>query len=289
MIADNKATNGGLGVFDMQGRSLQFYSDGQMGNVDLREGFRFGGSEKVLVGSNSRSVNTLNLYFFDPDTRTLSVAPGIRTALGANNYGFCMYRSPVSGKLYGFVTPISSGGVRQFEILDSGNGEVVTNLVRTLPMDSITESCVADDRLGHVYFGQEDVAVWKYDAEPTGGTARTSVAVVGTGQLVPDIEGMGIAYGGGTDGYLFVASQGDSKVAMYERSSQAFVRRFSVLGSGTVDAVTGTDGLDVTSNSVGLGFEGGLLVVHDETNTGGSTSNMKFVPLAHIVRLVPPS
>jgi 3-phytase len=58
---------------------------------------------------------------------------------------------------------------------------------------------------------------------------------------------------------------------------------------GRIDAVSGTDGLDVTSYSVGPGFEKGMLVVHDESNSGGTTSNLKYVPLDEIVTVSPPA
>ncbi|WP_258802994.1 phytase [Pseudarthrobacter sp. NS4] len=40
-------------------------------------------------------------------------------------------------------------------------------------------------------------------------------------------------------------------------------------GNRNIDAVTGTDGLDVTARNVGSQFEQGLLVVHDESNDDG--------------------
>src|SRR4051794_33510406 len=118
-----------------------------------------------------------------------------------------MYHSKVSGKFYGFVTPDGKGSIQQFELLPAAAGRVDAKLVRTLPISSITESCVADDDTGQLYLGQEDVAVWRYGAEPDSGTQRTAVDRVGDGHLVADIEGMSISYRSGS---LFVSSQGDS-------------------------------------------------------------------------------
>jgi 3-phytase len=102
---------------------------------------------------------------------------------------------------------------------------------------------------------------------------------------VADIEGMTIAYGSGTSGYLIVSSQGDSTLAVYDRATGAFVKSFTVAGSGTVDGVSDTDGVDVVTASAGPGFEHGLLVVHDGTNTGGTYSNLKYVPLEQVVTM----
>ncbi|MFM9275093.1 phytase [Pseudarthrobacter sp. NKDBFgelt] len=285
VIADNKAdTGGGIGVFGMDGTMIHFRPDGKIGNVDLRTGFPLSGEAAVLVGGNNRTDDTLALWTLDPQTRELTpVAAGsIRTF--APNYGFCMYRSSASGKFYAFVTPNEEGPIQQFELVDDGEGRVEAELVRELPVSSITESCVADDELGHLYVAQEDVGVWKYNAEPDAGKQRTAVDKAGAGRLVADVEGMGISYGPGGSGHLFVSSQGDSTIAVYERSGDnKFVKKFNVGGNGDIDGVSGTDGLDVTALDAGPQFEEGLLVVHDEANSGGTTSNLKYIPLASVL------
>ena len=286
VIADNKSTSGGgIGVFDMNGKLIHFRPDGMIGNVDLRTGFPSSGSSLVLVGGNNRSDNTLALWSLDTATRTLSPVAARSIGTEAPNYGFCMYRSKASGKFYAFVTPNGPGSVQQFELVDDGAGRVDAALVRTLPVSSITESCVADDELGHLYVGQEGTGVWKYGAEPDAGTSRSSVDEVGAGRLEADIEGMSIAYGDDGAGYLFVSSQGNSSIAIYGRSGDnPFLKTFTVAGNGAIDAVTGTDGLDVTSENAGPEFEQGLLVVHDESNRDGGTSNLKYVPLSEVLK-----
>lgn len=286
VIADNKSqSGGGIGVFDMSGKLIHFRPDGMIGNVDLRTGFPSSGSSMVLVGGNNRSDNTLALWSLDTATRTLSPVAARIIETEAPNYGFCMYRSQATGKFYAFVTPNGPGSVQQFELVDDGAGKVDATLVRTLPVSSITESCVADDELGHLYVGQEDSGVWKYGAEPDAGTGRSSVDEVGAGRLEADIEGMAIAFGADGAGYLFVSSQGNSTIAIYDRAGDnTFLKTFEVAGNGSVDAVTGTDGLAVTAENVGPKFEQGLLVVHDESNQGGSTSNLKYVPLSQVLK-----
>ena len=107
----------------------------------------------------------------------------------------------------------------------------------------------------------------------------------GGGRLVADIEGMSIAYGPSGSGYLFVSSQGDSTIAIYDRAgNNAFLKSVRVVANDGIDRVAGTDGLDVTSRNAGPGFEQGLLVVHDQANKGGNTSNLKYVPLDAILQ-----
>lgn len=286
VVADKKSSSGGgIGVFGMDGKLIHFRGDGMIGNVDLRTGFSLGGKSVVLVGANNRTNNTLALYTLDTATRTLTPVAARSIATFSPNYGFCLYRSSVSGKFYAFVTPYVSGNIQQFELFDNGAGLVDATLVRSIPINSITEGCVADDGLGHLYIAQEDVALWKYGAEPGTGSSRVSVDTAGGGRLVADIEGLSIEYGPSGTGRIFVSSQGDSTIALYDRSgNNAFLTKFSIGGNGTVDAVTRTDGLDVTPLNAGPQFENGLLVVHDEENTGSTSSNLKYVPLSSVPR-----
>jgi 3-phytase len=284
VIGDNKDERyGGLAVYDMTGRVLQYRQDGQMGNVDLREGFRLAGRNIVLVGANNRTNNTMAFYELNPSTRQLSPVTARSISTLTPNYGFCMYQSPSTGKFYAFVNQSDGGAMEQYELFDEG-GKVDARKVRSFDVGSQTEGCVADDELGQLYAGEENAAIWKYGAEPSAGTARTAVGRVGDRHLVADIEGLTITYGTDGAGYLIASSQGSSTFAVYQRGTgNTFVRTFTVAGSGTVDAVTGTDGIDAVAGNFGPGFEHGLLVVHDETNAGGSTSNLKYVPLQHAV------
>jgi 3-phytase len=290
VIADNKdPASGGIAVFDMAGKLLQFRQDGQIGNVDLRQGFPLGGRSVVLVGANNRTNNTIGFWTLDPATRQLTPVAARDISTLSPNYGFCMYRSPSSGKVYAFVSQAGGGHLEQYELFDSG-GRVDARKVRSLDIGRQSESCVADDQLGHLYVAEEEVGIWKHGAEPSAGATRSQVDRVGGGHLVADVEGLTLAYGANGSGYLLASSQGDSAIAVYERTGgNAFVMRFSIAGNGGIDAVSDTDGLDVTGANAGPGFEHGLLVAHDAANSGASTSNLKYVPLEQILDLTPPS
>ncbi|WP_245916886.1 phytase [Nocardioides gansuensis] len=280
VIGDNKAdSGGGIGVFDMTGALLQFREDGKIGNVDLRAGFSLGGTSVVLVGANNRSNSSQEFWVLDPTTRLLSSTKSLGTLYTqSSNYGFCLYVSPATGKFYSFVTA-TDGRVDQYELGSTG-GEVTATRVRSFDVGGQTEGCVADDGLGYAYFGEEDVGIWRYNAEPGGGTTRTSVDKVGAGRLTADVEGLDIAYGPDKTGYLYASSQGSSKIVVYDRVTYAHIRSFSVPSNGSIDSVSVTDGLAVTGASLGPGFPHGALVVHDESNSGGTTANLKYVPLA---------
>jgi 3-phytase len=95
--------------------------------------------------------------------------------------------------------------------------------------------------------------------------------------LVADIEGLSIYYRRDGTGYLIASSQGDDSFAVYERTAPyRFVDRFQIV-AGVVDGVSHTDGIDVVSVDLGPTLPGGLLVVQDDSNTGGN-QNFKLVP-----------
>lgn len=280
VIADNKdATAGGVGVFNMQGQLLQFRQDGKIGNIDLRTGFTLGNRAIVIVGANNRSNNTMTFWEYNPDTQRLSTPLSPTQSTISPNYGFCLYHSAISGKYYAFVSQeTGSSTMEQYE-LNGTSGQLIATKVRSFNVGSITEGCAADDELGIVYVGQEDVALWRYSAEPNGGSSRTAIGTSGDGHLTADIEGIAIAKGPNNTGYIVVSSQGDSRYAIYDRMSNAFQRNFTIGANGSIDAVTETDGLDISTANLGPGFTYGALIVHDGSNTGSSTSNLKFVPL----------
>jgi 3-phytase len=289
VVADNKdPISGGIAVYDMSGKLLQFRQEGQIGNVDLRQGFRLDGRSVVLVGANDRSDNTIRFWVLDPVTRRLTPVEARDVTTLSPNYGFCMYRNPSSGKIYAFVSQADGGQFEQYELFEAG-GHVDARKVRSFNIGSQAEGCVADDELGHLYVGEEDIGIWKYGAEPTAGATRTQVDRAG-GHVVADVEGLTLAYGAKRTGYLLASSQGDSTIAVYERAGDnAFVKRFHIAGNGGIDAVSGSDGIDATSANAGPRFEHGMLVAHDAVNSGGRNSNLKYVPLEQVLNLSPPT
>jgi 3-phytase len=266
----------GLGVYDLNGRQLQFVSGIQPNNVDIRHDFPLGGQLIDLVVSSERENDAIALHRVDPQTRRL-VAIGSPLATGMDIYGICLYHSPVSGAYYVFVTSEEAGPVGQFELTDDGSGGIAGNEVRRFQMGSTSEGCVADDGLGHLYVTEEDVGIWKYDAEPGGGSNRVAIDGVGP-NLEADVEGVTIYYGPEETGYLIVSSQGSSDYAVYRREGDnEFLSKLEIVASGGIDEVSGTDGIDVISTPLGAAFPTGLFVVHDSDNDPDE-NNFKLVP-----------
>jgi len=278
IIGTNKQA--GLAVYDLSGKELQFVNAGQINNVDIRQGFKLGGEKVALVAGGNRGNNTIVTYKVNPKTRMLEdvAAQPIKTLAV---YGACLYHSPKTDKTYFFATS-KTGDVEQLELFDNGSGKVEARKVRTFKVGGVIEGCVADDELGNFYVAEEAVGLWKYNAEPEGGTSRTQVDKVG-GNLAADVEGVTIAYGPNGTGHLIVSSQGNHTFVVYKREGDnEYVKTFRVAPGENVDGVEETDGIDVFTGSLGPQFPHGIFVAQDGYNDKGN-QNFKLVPLERLL------
>jgi 3-phytase len=275
--------DGGLAVYDLEGRQLQYVPDGQLNNVDLRGGFSLGGADVTLVTAGDRGDNSIAVYKLDPATRRLENVAARSFEPDLTIYGSCMYKSRVNGKTY-FIATSETGDIEQWELFDAGDGKVDGRQARSLhPKSGKSEGCVADDDLGRLYVSEEERGIWRYGAEPDAGEQRTQVDATGEGRLVADVEGLAIAKGEGEAGWLIASSQGDSSYAVYARNGDnEFVRRFRIGAANGIDAVEETDGIEVTTADLGGRFAGGLFVAQDGRNPGAN-QNFKLVPWDSIV------
>ena len=267
----------GLGVYDLTGRQIQFLSDGRMGNVDVRYDFLLGERSIDLVVANNRKDDSVAIYVVDIATRRLKPLTSRFPHTQISSYGSCLYHSRSTGKYYYFVNS-KKGEVEQWELLADGNDAIAGKIVRTFAVGSKTEGCVADDEFGHFYISEEDVGIWKYRAEPDGGTVRSLVDSTGIrGHLSKDVEGLAIYYGESGAGYLIASSQGSNGFVVYLRGEpNDYVTTFGIVAGNGFDDVTHTDGIDVVSVGLGPYFPKGVLVVQDGKNDRAN-QNYKLV------------
>jgi myo-inositol-hexaphosphate 3-phosphohydrolase len=272
---------GGIAVYTLGGRQIQYRRDGRLNNVDLRRGFPLGGGRVTLVTATNRSNNTIAVYRVDPGTRRLVRVPGsFRAGIGV--YGLCMYRSP-GGRYYVFITS-ASGRVEQWQLTRSGNG-VGHRRVRRFDVGSDSEGCVADDSLRRLYIGEEGVGIWRYRADPGRGHRRRRIdRTGGSGHLEADVEGLAIARTGHRRGYLIASSQGNSTFVVYGRRTNRYVKTFEIVGGRRTDGVSDTDGIEVTTARLGRAFPSGLFVAQDGNNNRPRHQNFKLVAWRAIAR-----
>lgn len=110
---------------------------------------------------------------------------------------------------------------------------------------------------------------------------------IADGDLTDDAEGVTIFYGEGDTGYLIVSSQGSNDYNVYRREGEnTFLGKFAIVASPDgIDGTSDTDGIDVTSASLGPHFPHGLFVAQDVKNTDPSAAqNFKLVPWESIAQ-----
>lgn len=280
VIATDKQA--GLYVYDMNGQIVQFLPDGKMNNVDLRSGFKLNGDDVTLVTASDRTHRSIALYILDEETGTLrDVSNGPQPTGLDDPYGLCMYRNLETSKTYVFINGDETRK-RQWELVDAGNGKVDARLVRDLTFDSQTEGCVVDDRSATLYVGEEDVGIWKLDADPSAGNARTKMDMISDNEyLYDDVEGMSIYSLEKGGGYLIASSQGNNTYAIYDLLTDEYLGSVAVVANPNagLDGASETDGLDVSAANLGPGFEQGALVVQDGRNVMPSQNqNYKYIP-----------
>jgi uncharacterized repeat protein (TIGR01451 family) len=323
--------NGGLRVYDLSGNLVQTInppnaanpSTIRYNNIDLQYGFSVGGQKLDIAVASDRNNDKLAIFKINPNAANGNVLEDITDVSAAtlfqaapfsapysastrSAYGLALYRSPITNDYYAFVSRRQTGDVAQLKLIDKGNGKVGYELVRqfTVPSPTAagrsaqTEGMVVDQETGFLYIAQEDVGIWKFQAEPTGsstGKLIDKVRFEGGKNLVDDAEGLTLYYGKNGTGYLLASSQGDNTFAAYTREgNNDYIGQFAVGNNGSIDNVQESDGADVINLPLGPNFPSGLFVTQDGNNDPASvvagenvSSNFKFVPFQNIANALP--
>lgn len=169
-------------------------------------------------------------------------------------YGICLYRDTV------VVTATEARRVEQYSLAG-------LHLRSFRDITSQAEGCVADEKRGVLYVAEEERGIWRFEARPGASPEGTLIDGVGD-HLQADIEGLTLA-----GPFLIASSQGDSTYAVYR--DDEYVASFRITDADEIDGTNGTDGLAANPAL-------NLLVAHDAENTGGQSSNYKYVRLSDI-------
>lgn len=267
---------GGLLVFDLEGKLVQDLAVGRINNVDIRTEFKLGDEVVDLAIATNRDHNSLHVFAIDRSSGELRVVGELPTALN-DIYGFCMFKD-TEGDIY--AIPNDKDGTFLQYRLSAPGGTLKSELLRRFMVGSQPEGCVADDREQRLFIGEETVAVWTLDARHSAPTTLTKV--IGIGDVVhADIEGLAI-YDGAQGRYLVLSSQGNDSYVILDAAAPYAVRGAFRVGLNAqlgIDGVSETDGLEVTSVNLGGPWTDGMLVVQDgRKRMPEANQNFKYVP-----------
>jgi len=267
---DKKA---GLYVYDLAGRQIQYIRGGLPNNVDIRDAFPTLNGPRVLVAASDRGRRgaSIALFLLDPATLKLSFWDAVPVDL-VEPYGLCLGRR---GDTFLMVVNGTDGQVRQLQVSTGPNGKPVVKEERRFAVATQPEGCVVDDARGRLYLGEEGRGVWRFDLGQTPATGEL-IAQAPSVMLAPDVEGLALIEDGPA-AFLIASSQGDSAFAVWQVDGVTpdYRGRFSVVSSGGIDAVTGTDGVSALGGRVGA-FPRGLVVMQDDVDDGATGAHQNF-------------
>ncbi|WP_431259687.1 phytase [Roseateles chitinivorans] len=274
----------GLAVYDLQGREAQFLPVGRVNNVDLRQRVRYGGRTWDLAVATQRDRRSVLLFGIDGAGRISTLAE-FPTGLD-EVYGICSARNPAGG-LDAFVND-KDGRVLQLRVTQRA-GAWSASTVASMKLSTQPEGCVADEPGRQLFVGEEKRGLWRVALDADGRLGDATL-ILPVGELLhADVEGMAVHRG--PDGaWLVVSSQGnDSYVVLDADAPHAVKGRFGVglNPARGIDAASETDGLDITSASLGGEYGEGLLVVQDgHKRWPMGRQNFKLVPWREVVRVI---
>ena len=269
---------GGLVVYDLHGKMLQYLDVGRLNNVDLRHGFQLGAEKIDLAIATNRDHNSLQLFAINSKGKVSNLGE-LATDL-TDIYGFCMYQDR-TGEIYAIPND-KDGTFVQYHI-QAPQKKLSATEVQRFAVESQPEGCVVDDATGRAFIGEERNAVWMKDLN-TPNSALEKVISAGD-VLHADIEGMGIYHNQNQAAqYLIISSQGNDSYVVIDSTAPYQVHGAFRVGINTeksIDAVSETDGLEVSSKNFG-GVNGmwkqGMLVVQDgRKRMPEGNQNFKYV------------
>jgi len=284
----------GIEVFDLAGTKLATYEVGRVNNIDIRYDFPLNDSAKVdLLAGTERNHNQILVFAIDPETGALTELRGGINSKQPEVYGFCLYQSPFSGAYYAFLND-KSGTLEQWE-LSINHDSIQGALVRTFTVASQPEGMVADDKLGHLYVGEEGKGIWRFDADPQAGNEPLFLPQSGkeNPNIRFDVEGLAI-YRSASDSLLLASIQGNNSYAIFAlKEPYTYLGSFQVADFGGIDGTEETDGIEVYSGSLGGKFTSGIFIAQDGDNRltegGKGTQNFKYIPWEEIATHFLPS
>lgn len=264
---------GGLAVYDLKGELLDYLPVGRLNNVDVRHQVRVG--ERVLDLAAATHRDNYSVQLFAHVEGKVTLVGEIPTPL-TDIYGFCMYQAK-DGRGYAIAND-AGGRFIQYEITEGEADKLSGKQVREWKTETQPEGCVADDKRHRLFIGEEDVAVWALDARPDAPTAFEQVIAVGE-WAKDDIEGLALYHA--EHPYLVVSSQGNDSYLILDALPPYKVQgafRVGINGEKSIDGVSETDGLEVTSANLGGEFTEGMLVLQDgRKRMPEGNQNFKYV------------
>jgi 3-phytase len=271
---DKDEENGGLYVFDLQGRidrSRTRTGMKRVNNVDVAYGFDWDGKQIDIAVCTERTLDRIRVYrlpdMTEIDGGGLPVFEGesIRSPMGV-----ALYRRASDSAMFVIVGRKAGpreGYLAQYRLQQDADGKLQAKRVRMFGNYSgkkEIESIAVDQELGYVYYSDEQFGVRKYHADPDKGNKE--LAVFGMDEFLEDNEGISIYATGAGKGFILVSDQSNFSFNVYPREGLSG-NPHTHQRVGVIDvSAKNSDGSDVTATPL-PGFPKGLFVVMSDDKT----------------------
>lgn len=266
IIGTDKDTDGALYAFDLNGKIVhQVTGLKRPNNVDIAYGLPVNGVPTDIAVVAERESNRLRIFRM-PDLQAIDNGgiPVFEGEAERSPMGIALYTRPSDRAIFAVVSR-KSGPLQdylwQYRLEDSGNG-VKASLVRKFGAYSgkkEIEAIAVDNRLGYIYYADEQTGVRKYAADPDAGNNK-ELALFGNSGFASDHEGISIYAVTDSTGYLLVSNQQSNSFIVFKREGEKDHPHQHNLIAEVPFSTIESDGSDVTSLALGPQFPAGLFV-----------------------------
>jgi 3-phytase len=278
VIGTDKDSSGGLYVFNLKGRMDTVRSVRGLqrpNNVDIEYGLMLNGRPVDIAVTSERFTHQLRVYSL-PDMKPvdnggLPVFEGETQPEFRDLMGISLYKDP-TGNIYAIAGrktgPTDNTYLWQYLLKDDGTGHVKAELVRKFGKYSgkkEIEAIAVDDRLGYVYYSDEQVGVRKYYADPKKGNEE--LALFADTGFAGDHEGISIYTTSDTTGFILVSDQQADQFRIFPREGKQGAPHEHPLLRTVKVATHESDGSESVSVPLGPDFSKGIFVAMSDNRT----------------------
>lgn len=258
IIGTDKETNGGLYVFDLNGKIINKVVGLQRpNNVDLEYGFKLNGQKTDFVATTERETNSVKIYSV-PDMKLVGEFPVFEGETERSPMGISIYKNSKTNEFYVIVGRKSGpkeNYLWQYKLSET-NGKITGEVVRKFGNYSgkkEIEAIAVDDELGYIYYSDEQFGVRQYYADPSKGNEE--LLLFGQKDFKEDIEGISIYPTTLTTGYILISNQQANTFNVYRRENPK-AGKIAEIPVSTSES----DGSEVTAVNLGEKFPKGVFV-----------------------------
>ncbi len=267
---DKGSPDGGLYVFDLQGKKLDSVKGLlRPNNVDLAW-VRSEADTFAVVVCTERQAGQLRAFRM-PDLAPID-GGGFPLFEGEENraaMGIALFERPSDGAIFAQVSrkteegsPADSQAIWQYQLtFDGTETKAQSSFLRRFGQFSgqkEIEAMAVDNQLGYLYYSDEGVGVRRYFVDPD--SPSEELALFGTQGFAEDHEGIAIYPTGASSGYITVSDQGAQRFHFFDRES------LEPLGITSVAALK-SDGSEAVADSLNEDFPQGLFVAMSDDRT----------------------